>query len=53
MEGAYDYLLKHTPAQYERMLSSNHSFGLESDERKLRANNDDFRKCMYRNSQPA
>ncbi|KAG0144699.1 hypothetical protein CROQUDRAFT_46960 [Cronartium quercuum f. sp. fusiforme G11] len=44
MEGAYDYLLKHTPKQYGKMLESNHSFGIESDTQKLKKNDQDFRK---------
>lgn len=44
MEGAYEYLLQHTSTQYGKMLQTNHSFGITTNEEELKANNGDFRK---------
>lgn len=41
---ASDWILSHTPTSYQRMISGNYSFGFERDEKRLKANNHDFRK---------
>jgi len=39
-----NWILESTPVSYQKMVASNYSFGLERDEKQLRANNHDFRK---------
>jgi hypothetical protein len=38
------YILTHTPSAFQRMIEANYSYGFESDEGKLKENNDDHRK---------
>ncbi|CAH7668547.1 Lecithin:cholesterol acyltransferase-domain-containing protein [Phakopsora pachyrhizi] len=44
MSKAYEFLLKHSPQSFQKMLQSNYSFGIESNVKKIKANNQDFRK---------
>lgn len=44
VDTASDWILSHTPASYQRMISSNYSFGFERDEKKLKANGEDPKK---------
>ena len=39
-----NWIIESTPVSYQKMVSSNYSFGLERDEKQLQANNHDFRK---------
>ena len=39
-----NWIIESTPISYQKMVASNYSFGLERDEKQLRANNHDFRK---------
>ncbi|KAF8895699.1 phospholipid/diacylglycerol acyltransferase [Gymnopilus junonius] len=41
---ASDWILKHTPASFQKMLETNYSYGIERNEDQLRRNNADHRK---------
>ncbi|CAL1711147.1 unnamed protein product [Somion occarium] len=41
---AGNWILEHTPPDFQRMLASNYSYGIERDEKRLKANNLDHRK---------
>ncbi|EJD47048.1 LACT-domain-containing protein [Auricularia subglabra TFB-10046 SS5] len=44
VDEASAWVLEHTPQAYQRMISSNYSFGIERSEEQLRKNDQDFRK---------
>ncbi|EKM80728.1 hypothetical protein AGABI1DRAFT_71227 [Agaricus bisporus var. burnettii JB137-S8] len=39
-----DWILKHMPSSFQKMVATNYSFGIERDERELEKNNHDHRK---------
>ncbi|EPS98702.1 hypothetical protein FOMPIDRAFT_60813 [Fomitopsis schrenkii] len=41
---ASTWILEHTPTQFQKMIDSNYSFGIERDEEQLKRNNFDHRK---------
>ncbi|EKM53495.1 uncharacterized protein PHACADRAFT_197922 [Phanerochaete carnosa HHB-10118-sp] len=42
-DSASSWILEHTPAQFQKMIATNYSYGIERDEEKLKANNLDYR----------
>ncbi|EIW70499.1 hypothetical protein TREMEDRAFT_68093 [Tremella mesenterica DSM 1558] len=44
IEEASAYVLMHTPATFQRMMESNYSYGFETNEARLKANDEDHRK---------
>jgi phospholipid:diacylglycerol acyltransferase len=44
MAEASPYILTHTPSSFQRMIQTNYSYGFETDEEQLKANDRDHRK---------
>ena len=44
MTEASPYILTHTPANFQKMVETNYSYGFETDQKKLKANDVDHRK---------
>ena len=47
MDDASNYVLTHTPSAFQRMIATNYSYGFETDEKKLKANDRDHRKVGH------
>jgi phospholipid:diacylglycerol acyltransferase len=45
MEESSPYILTHTPSSFQRMISTNYSYGFETDVEQLKANDRDHRKA--------
>ena len=50
MAEASRYILTHTPSSFQRMIQTNYSYGFETDEEQLKANDRDHRKVSERKS---
>ena len=48
MAEASPYILTHTPSSFQRMIQTNYSYGFETDEEQLKANDRDHRKVSER-----